>query len=242
MIALITPTGYRSKQIDLCAKWMRRQTYQGDVLWVIVDDVIPSTTDFILPDFKKNWEIKKVYPRPAWVFGDNTQSRNIQAGLDVVKQYPEVKSIYIIEDDDYYFPTYLEEMEKKLVGVFAAAEINTIYFNVNTISPIYNKNTTHGSLFQTAFKPALIPILEYILYIPINRFIDMQFWSKLQFIKTNLFKAEKVLSIGIKGLPGRPGIGMGHIQERINIPTGDIKAEKIKALKALIGLDYLLYL
>lgn len=241
MIALITPTGNRSKQIALCAKWMRRQTYQGDVLWIIVDDAIPSTTDFILPDFKKNWEIKKVYPRPEWVPGDNTQSRNIQAGLNVVKEHPEVTSIYIIEDDDYYFPTYLEEMERRLVGVLAAAEVDTVYFNVKTINPIYNKNRKHGSLFQTAFKPALIPVLENILYNH-PKFIDMQFWSKIQFMRINLFKTEKILSLGVKGLPGRPGIGSGHVQRYTNVPTGDIKAEKIKVLKALIGLDYLLYL
>jgi len=47
MIALITPTGARPKQIRLCAEWMKRQTYNGSVLWIVVDDAIPITVDLI---------------------------------------------------------------------------------------------------------------------------------------------------------------------------------------------------
>lgn len=240
MIALITPTGNRSKQINLCAKWMKRQTYTGNVLWVIVDDAIPVTTDFIFDDFRQGWIIKKVHPRPAWEIGWNTQCRNIQAGLDVVKQY-EVEAIYIIEDDDYYFPNYLEVMQSKLKGFVAAAEVDTIYFNVSTMLPIYNHNRKHGSLFQTAFTPEVLPVFERVLASK-PKFIDMEFWKLIQQTEINLFTPIRFLSVGIKGMPGRPGIGGGHVQRYVTAAKGDVRAEKIKLLKSLIGLDYLLYL
>ena len=47
MIALITPTGARERQIQLCAQWMKQQTYTGDVTWIIVDEAIPVTDNFI---------------------------------------------------------------------------------------------------------------------------------------------------------------------------------------------------
>ena len=240
MIALITPTGNRAKQIGLCAKWMKRQTYTGEVLWVIVDDAIPETTDFIPEDFREGWTIKKVHPRPAWEIGWNTQCRNIREGLNIVKQY-DVETIYIIEDDDYYFPNYLEVMQSNLKGYVAAAEIDTVYFNVSTMIPIYNHNRRHGSLFQTAFTPDVLPLFESVLE-KSPRFIDMEFWKLLQGTNINLFTPTRFLSVGIKGMPGRPGIGAGHVQRYVTTAKGDVRAEKIKLLKSLIGLDYLLYL
>lgn len=244
MIALITPTGERFNQIKSCVSFMKRQTYKGDILWVIVDDGEKSSISFLdLPinSFPKNWKIVTVFPNPKWRLGQNTQSRNLQEGINVVKQYSEVTNIYIIEDDDFYFPNYLEVMEEKMQGVLAASEIHTIYYNVKTMNFIYNRNSKHGSLFQTAFKPSLIPIFEKVLE-EHPKFIDMHFWNLIQTMRINLFKAEKVLSVGIKGLSGRPGIGSGHIQKYVDIPTGDKRAEKLKLLKSLIGMDYLLYL
>lgn len=43
MIVLITPTGARKNQFELCMRWMLRQTYQGNVVWIIVDDPVPVT-------------------------------------------------------------------------------------------------------------------------------------------------------------------------------------------------------
>ena len=77
MIALITPTGSRADQFKLCTMFMERQTYKGEVTWIIVDDAYPSTTDRVDKGFKDNWTIIKVYPTPIWQ-GQNTQSRNMQ--------------------------------------------------------------------------------------------------------------------------------------------------------------------
>ena len=242
MIALITPTGERPNQIKSCASFMKRQTYKGDVLWIVVDDGKESSVSFLdTMVFPENWKIEVILPNPKWEPGQNTQSRNLKEGIDFIKGRTDITNIYIIEDDDFYFPNYLEVMEQKMQGFIAASEINTIYFNTKTLNPIYNSNSRHGSLFQTAFKFELISEFQKILASH-PKFIDIQFWKLLPANKVNLFSLNSPLSIGIKGLPGRPGIGGGHKHNVYDIPTGDKKAEKIKLLKTLIGLDYLLYL
>jgi hypothetical protein len=107
-IALITPTGGRPKQIQLCAEFMRKQDYKGKVLWVLVDDVLPNTVDCVdLVDFRKSWQIVKVFPSPVWSVGQNTQARNLLIGIEIVKNHKDVEAVFIIEDDDYYNPQYL---------------------------------------------------------------------------------------------------------------------------------------
>jgi hypothetical protein len=207
MIGLITPSGGRREQINICEKLMKRQTYQGDVVWVIVDDCIPQTIDTISNDFRKNWTIIKIYPIPSWQNGQNTQARNIVEGIQtLIDKYPEseIEAIFIIEDDDYYRPVYLERMMANFGSYDLIGEINTIYYNVVYRRHITNLNNIHASLFQTAFKYNVIDILNKCFS---DTFIDCILWYKV----TNKYLFyENDLAIGIKGLPGRYGIGGGH--------------------------------
>jgi len=206
MIVLITPTGARKNQFELCMRWMLRQTYQGNVVWIIVDDAVPLTTDSVLDDFRNNWIINKIYPKPRWT-GQNTQGRNIKAGLDAMKalyDMTNVKGIFIIEDDDYYKPTYLERMMEHKKSYWIWGETNTIYYNVTYRKYVVNANKHHASLFQTAFTIEALPHFENNLN---HKFIDAGFWAhgpnKYLFF-------ENYLAVGIKGMAGRNGIGAGH--------------------------------
>jgi hypothetical protein len=207
MIALITPTGGRPELIKLCARWMKQQTYKGEVKWIIIDDCLPRSTDFITDDFKENWKIVKIYPEPVWEPGQNTQARNLKAGIDLVKTLT-VDSIFIIEDDDYYKPVYLEEMVKQLIGYQAAGEVNTIFYHVPLKSWINIKNKRHSSLFQAAFRPSLIPVFEDCFK---YEYIDYYFFRIIK--DKHLFKAGNI-SIGIKGQPGRKGISREHVENK----------------------------
>jgi hypothetical protein len=207
MIALITATGGRSIQFNLCSIFMKRQNYTGEVAWIIVDDCLPITTNFVQTDFRENWTILKTYPVPSWSPGQNTQARNLSVGLNLLLKtfkLEEIEAIFIIEDDDYYKNIYLESMISRLNGFIAAGEIQTLYYNVAYRQFCGNTNVGHSSLFQTALKIEAIPILEQAFT---DKFIDMKFWTLIQ--NKNLFK-DGNLSIGIKGLPGRFGIGIGH--------------------------------
>lgn len=207
MIVLITPTGARYKQIKLCARWMSQQRYEGEVLWIIVDDALPRSTDFIPADFRENWNILKVYPTPPWEKGQNTQARNIHAGIQAMRSFCDMDSvtaIFIIEDDDYYSPNYLARTAEQLKGYDLCGELLTIYYNVASRSWMRNGNRQHSSLFQTAFTPAAIPMLEQCWQ---HKYIDCNLFNLVQ--NKHLFM-DGDLAIGIKGQDGRGGIGMGH--------------------------------
>jgi hypothetical protein len=237
MIALITPTGARPKQIQLCVDFMKHQDYEGDVLWVIVDDGNPASTEFIPEDFRKGWKIIKVYPKAKWRSGAITQCSNILEGLKVVKQYDNIDLVFIIEDDDYYTPRYLRVMLSKLNSYLVIGEQYSIYYNPVLRGYFLNGNTIHSSLFQTAFSPLLLEKMEGICTKK-ARFIDMTLFkrSNIPFEKMGLFSGEN-LAIGIKGLPGRGGIGMGHRPGLQLVPDPDMSK-----LKEWIGDDFIYYM
>jgi len=214
MIALITPTGSRLDQFRLCSMFMQRQTYKGEVTWIIVDDAYPSTTDFIGEGFKDKWTVIKVYPTPIWS-GQNTQSRNIAEGIDALLNNfneKDIDAVFMIEDDDYYRANYLERMMARMSSFKVLGEMNTIYYNVLYRNYFVNRNTSHVSLFQLAFLPEMIPLFKTCYN---ERFIDFKFFEKLhaqQYVhrgEVSMFN-ENNLAIGIKGMPGRAGIGAGH--------------------------------
>ncbi len=235
MIALITPTGYRKHQIELCHRWMQKQTYTGEVLWVIVDDCEPVTTTDIGINFGDNWTVEKVYPKPLWRPSTNTQGRNISVGinraLDMIDE-KEIEAFFIIEDDDYYKPQYLERMmchlgDRKIVG-----ETHTVYYNAFWRRYCVNQNGSHVSLFQMAFKPELLPVFRSCYN---EKFIDYIFYRKLNergFKKDEKFFREGNLAVGIKGIPGRGGIGAGHKDM-----AGMLPDPEMKYLKSIIGDD-----
>lgn len=201
MLGLVTPTGARQHQINLCQRFMQSQTYQGDVCWIIVDDAEPRTTEQIT---RSGWEIRTVNPSPSWQPGQNTQGRNLKAGIKALSDY-KVDAIFIIEDDDYYRPCYLQEMVNRLDSCLALGETHTIYYNVRLKRWIENQNDVWSSLFQTAFKPAALKYFETLYS---EKFIDYAFFRICP--KVKLFRTQEKLSIGMKGQPGRAGIGAGH--------------------------------
>lgn len=206
MIVLITPTGARRDQFNLCTRWMQQQDYTGSVVWIIVDDARPVTTNVIDEGFKENWTTHKVYPKPEWR-GENTQARNIQAGLTMMKKscdLNKVHAIFIIEDDDYYRPSYLRRMMQLKGTADVFGETNTIYYNVAYRRYIVNGNRSHASLFQTAFTVKALSTFEASLH---HKFIDAGFWK---ICKNKKLFFDNYLSVGIKGMPGRKGIGAGH--------------------------------
>lgn len=242
MIALITPTGARPEQIQLCAEFMKRQDFKGPVLWIIIDDADPVTTDFITEGFRENWTIIKVYPTIKWKVGMNTQATNLIAGVDIAIKH-DLNAIFIIEDDDYYKPNYLRIMLEKMQGFDIVGEKYTVYYNVVKHLVFQNQNDQHASLFQVAFVPSLLPVFRRVCMDVGKRFIDVRFFREARSLKCkiNLFNSEN-LAVGIKGMAGRTGIGFGH---RMGVGPYDLKRMSIDLncvrLKELIGDDFVYY-
>lgn len=190
-VTLITPTGGRQTTFDLCERWMERQTFAGDVQWIVVDDVIPTT--------KTRMSQTVLRPVPYWKPGENTLVRNLRAGLELVKH----DAVLIIEDDDWYAPTYIDSMISVLADGHLVGECPSRYYNVSTRCYREPNNRNHASLCQTGFPASMIP--RVLAEIGDSPWVDVQLWSRLPGVLH-----EGRGCVGIKGMPGRPGIGAGH--------------------------------
>ncbi len=229
MLTLLTMTGCRPLAFELCERWMRKQDYTGPVRWIIVDDgEQPQLLKFRRP----GWQIEIVRPQPFWKPGQNTQARNILAGLDLVD--PDDRLV-IIEDDDYYAPGYLSMAAMWLNYTDLAGEALARYYHV-TRRLYYNcNNTQHASLCSTAMKGQAIDQLRHVANRHVD-FIDMTLWRSFAGTK-QLYSSR--LCVGIKGLPGRAGIGGGH---RLQAGRNQIHPDpQGYVLREWIGADWINY-
>lgn len=224
MLQLLTTTGCRPEAFSLCQQWMKNQTFNGKVRWVIVDDgESPQTVDPV-----KNWDIEVARPKPYWNEGENTQKRNLIKGMEYIDQsHPMV----IIEDDDYYSPKWLQIVFDTLKEYDLFGEARAKYYNIQTRIFKDCGNNHHASLCSTALKgPAYKTFIDSCG--SYEKYIDMKIWKN--------FTGRKLLSktdhvIGMKGLPGRNNIGIGHDLKGANDPN-------FTTFKKLIGKDYSHYL
>jgi len=178
---------------------MLAQDYAGTVRWVVVDDgATAQPVTFTRP----GWRLEIVRPEPYWQPGQNTQSRNLLAGLAVIA---DTDRVVIIEDDDYYSPKWLTHISGALELAELAGETHARYYNVNTKRYQTHNNTQHASLCATALTGSAIARLRELCQQP-RRFIDIDLWRD----HPSRALTDSRLTVGIKGLPGRAGIGVGH--------------------------------
>lgn len=200
MLTLLTATGCRPEAWSITEQLMLAQDYAGPVRWVIVDD---GETAQPITFEREGWTIEVIRPQPFWRPGQNTQARNLSAGLAVIAND---ERVLIIEDDDHVKPTYLRAMNAMLDKADLVGESFARYYNVKTRHYRQLNNAMHASLCSTAVKGAAIEALRRECK-PGVQFIDLNLWRN--------FKGAKLLQrnglvTGIKGMPGRGGIGMGH--------------------------------
>ena len=192
----MTPTGARPEAFAKCVEHMQAQDFIGKVRWVIVDDgpeAMPTPS-------VKDWQIVHVRPTPLWQPGQNTQHRNMLEGLALCEG-----KVVIVEDDDEYAPWWLRKMDKWLEHHDLVGEGQSVYINLKSGKRMQHKNMSHASLCQTGVKGAGITALRKACESG-EKFIDMQLWRSVKgFVHPYMGGV-----VGIKGYPGRPGIGMGH--------------------------------
>lgn len=199
MLTLLTATGGRPSAFALLEKMMLAQTYAGPVRWIIVDDVHPAQP---ITFEREGWELDVIYPDPLWKPGDNTQARNLLAGLEVV---PADAKLVVVEDDDFYSPDWLETVDKWLERAELVGECEARYYNVATKQGRKLHNRNHASLCSTAMRGNAIKTFRAVCKTAV-KFIDIELWRQTR--SRMLFTGSRVT--GIKGMPGRGGIGMGH--------------------------------
>ena len=212
MLTLLTATGARPEAFALCERWMLRQTYAGPVRWIVVDDgPQPQRITFK----RAGWDVVLIRPAPLWQPGDNTQARNLVAGLNACDRNTR---LVVIEDDDHYAPTWLETCDRELQRAELVGECRARYYNIASRIGRQLGNSGHASLCSTAMRGQALATFRNVCQ-PGVKFIDMNLWR--QHPSKHLFNGGGVT--GIKGLPGRGGIGMGHRKEFAGMRDPDLK-------------------
>lgn len=200
MIYLLTPTGRRSEGFALLAGYINAQTYTGPLIWIVVDDCDPATP---IPAMREGIEVQVIRPGWRWMPGQNTQAACMDAGLGHV---PDDARLLVMEDDDLYLPEHVETMAAALGRAELVGEFGARYYNVATRRHRTIPSDRHASLAATGCRGDALALLRDICARGSRR-IDMELWHGYTGAKAALPMANVV---GIKGLPGRAGIGVGH--------------------------------
>lgn len=222
LVTYITTTGHRLEAFKLCEKYMARQTYKGDVQWIVVDD------GWKINPTKVTMGQEYVKGPKEWRHGINTQRYSLDAAIPLIKG----DYVFIIEDDDVYKEQYVETYLDFLKYADIVGEVDAIYYSLKVKGYKEMKNYTHSSLCQTAFTKRYIPVFDRAVNSG-EMFVDIKLWSMAIVNKhrTLNFHGPK-LCIGMKGLPGRTGIGFGHTNTH-----EFVKDTQYLKIKELLGAD-----
>lgn len=234
MIDIITPTGDRPECLARCAKWMFQQTIEEYVNWIIVDDGTRPLPMF--PEAPKNWNIE-------YIKRDGPKSNTSTQNLNIIEAIGSVRSskVIMIEDDDYYHPTWLVTASTLLNSYDIIGKSSIIYYNI--VNKSYHFTNYHkdydritNPMVQTAFRSSHLPVLRRICKTNIIQ-IDHELWNEVQGSKFLLDTPESLkLVIGIKGMPGRPGVTLKH-----TIPL-TYEDPYLESFKDFLGEDHIHYL
>ena len=238
-ITLITATGGRPKSFELCDKYVTR-FHRPDVSiqWIIVDDVYKD--DDLDSDYKNQTSMAQVLqgieclfikPKHHWHSGLNTLGLNINAAISHVKY----DSVMFIEDDDWYAPEYMKHQYEQLKTADLVGEVPSRYYHVPSRQYRVMSHSQHTSLCQTAVRSSVLPLVQKICE-QSSELIDIRLWGRFEGIKTI---GSDPYCVGIKGMPGRSGIGIGHNPSR---NRNDWKSDQdLTVLRSWIGNDVSLY-
>lgn len=175
------------------------QTYKGPVKWIVVDD---GETAQPVTFHRDGWLLEVIRPEKKWKPGDNTQARNFREALSLVGSDERVA---VWEDDDYYFPGWLEKVDEELKSHDLVGQGWNCYYHVRTGAIRVNDNSTHASLCASAFKGEALELFRRQC-VRGPRLIDIPMWKHAP--NRKVFPGMYV--VGMKGLPGRGGIAGGH--------------------------------
>lgn len=227
MISLIICTGHRPDAFKLCISYLKRQVTRERIQLIVIDDS-PAAKE-LAPYFLElpNNIDPELYQGPElWKPGMNTQAGNMLEAIEKIKG----DKVMVWDDDDYYSPNYIELMDRYLNLFDLVGEGNSFYYHLHA-GWKRMQNYQHASLAATGFKIELLPQFKSAVTSG-NKFFDAELWKTAhnQGKKCAIF-TDMRLSVGMKGMPGRAGIGIGHSKE------GYVPDQQLGILRRWLGED-----
>lgn len=235
LVTLLTPTGGRPEAWALCQKYMARQTYTGPTQWIVINDCPDQPlVDSSFVQAAKHIKQEIYMADKPWIremdgvkYNINTQRFSMDQAIRHVKG----DYVFIIEDDDWYAPNYLESMLFLLQKYDVVGQGNSHYYNVKERKFKEWRNYQHTSLNETGLRRSKLKLLDRAINCG-NLFFDVALWQIVFNESHNHIIFDWIgYVLGIKGMPGKFGIGGGHV------PDGSFTDDKFfEKLKAMIGL------
>jgi hypothetical protein len=148
-ITVITCTGDRLDSFLLLHKWMKNQTLKPSQ-WLVIDDgkePIPPLEGF---------EGYRREPTP------NDFPHTLCQNMLVALGHVAYDKIIIMEDDDWYHPTYIDYMSKLLDTADLVGFRNLLFYYPSTGKYMEKGSVKQPAFAQTAFRKNIIPVLEKI--------------------------------------------------------------------------------
>lgn len=261
-LIVVTPTRDRPEAFAIARRWMGRQTLATKdppvFEWFIADDgdqpcvglnqVAGLGQQLLEPGAPPGPPrvIRATYYRHAPRKAVCTLHDNLE---DFVTWLLEERKDFngwlaIWEDDEYYSADYLETMllAAKANGPGLVGIADAHYWHVQSRGWHHGGSHVHSSLCRTFLHRHYLGLLRQAIQesrAERSVFIDLKLWAaaKAAKVPTTLLEGAWRLSIGIKGLPGRGGLGKGH-----NPTAYKNRDEDGKMLRAWIGDDADVYL
>jgi hypothetical protein len=197
-VTVLTPTCDRPAGIALLERMMARQTRQPDE-WIVADG---GAT----PARLTRGQTLIIDQRAT---GPLNFAQNLLNGIEAASG----DLLRIAEDDDHYAPTHIETMstmaERGGYRLIGSEEIQR-YHNVahrcfrvmNNIGASLCQTAVHRSLFKTMRATIQACMVR-------NSFgVDTNLWRSVS--RNEWAFTRQMTCVGIKGLPGRVGLGIGH--------------------------------
>jgi len=228
MITGITCTGDRPKCFELLECWMMNQTVQPEQ-WIVIDDGKVPTVPETNCDYVRR-EPQKSDPK-------FTMLLNMKEAFKCIKG----DKILFLEDDEYYAPDYVKEISEKLDRYDLVGIGRSKYYHLPTLRWFRHPNMGHASLAQTGFNKNFQNDAKSCL--SGDLFLDIRLWRKFNGKEADRLTLpndrleyeskdgrsfifddfEKSIYTGMKGMPGRKGIGVGHNERSRYYPDKDLK-------------------
>lgn len=219
-LTLITPTADQPIGMALCERYMVAQTAWSRVArWVVVDDGEEKASLSLGQEHVRR-------EREPGCSGVQSFCSNLLAAVPFV----ETEYVAIIEHDDCYHERHLEFLLDWLSRpeVLLAGDDEQRYYHVGLRQWRVFDNWRGASLYTTGFRQQVLPLYERAAAQCLKhnaKGVDAFLWDEMEERHKRTYRVSQ--AVGIKGLPGRAGIGIGHRPQESGVewnedPDGEV--------------------